>query len=237
MTDRIRWTCPFCSKTYAVPSIEGLTACPACDAEDAAAVPTTASGLGMSERVVVSREIVARLAADRPKPILQRPIPPGTGKLVALGILTLSSAFLCWTAVSTVGKWRSEWAATAAKERDAALSQKAEDDARNQREVAAYTARIAIEPQLGDRLVLKSKEGAVFLMPTTADWNELAQCSARKDSLGLQQMLLGGRLFAPPNGTTAQLLRGGIEGYEVRILDGPLMGQRGWVNKLDASKQ
>ena len=30
MTDRIRWVCPVCQKAYAVPSIEGLTRCPAC---------------------------------------------------------------------------------------------------------------------------------------------------------------------------------------------------------------
>lgn len=96
MTDRIRWTCPFCNKTYAVPSIEGLTACPACQAEDAAYVPPTAPDeFGNSERIFVSREIVARLASERPTPLLQRKIPDDVWRAITtVAIAVVGICFL-----------------------------------------------------------------------------------------------------------------------------------------------
>ncbi len=92
MTERVKWICPFCNKTLAVPSVDGLTACPTCQAEDAADTADNQSGLGMSERIVVRRELFDRLTDERPTPLPQRQVHPGIWKAVttgALGVLGL----------------------------------------------------------------------------------------------------------------------------------------------------
>lgn len=82
---------------------------------------------------------------------------------------------------------------------------------------------------IGESGHLSVGNSTVFVAVDEEAFDELVDAAVAKDEYGFQDLMLSGRVFAVSDGTSVRVLDLGLFKTRVRILEGPMEGESGWV--------
>lgn len=99
------------------------------------------------------------------------------------------------------------------------------------REAAAKLSVQPLPPHLvrGQEIIISGDQNN-WIAVDSAAWSEAYKASTAGDKHGLYELIVAGRLFVVDDGTPGLLLSIGMQQHEVRILDGPQTGKKGWID-------
>lgn len=99
---------------------------------------------------------------------------------------------------------------------------------RGERHVAATAAPARV--RVGDDATLTMGNGEqVMLCRTAAGLDEFYRLANAGDTLGIAQLVLGGRCSQLEDSTLVRIIGGGVGTREVRVLEGDAVGSSGWT--------
>ena len=85
---------------------------------------------------------------------------------------------------------------------------------------------------VGDEGYVKSSSGTAnktLIATSEANFDALVKASVANDTIGIAQLVLEGRLFAVEDGTKVLVIDSTVGARQVRILEGELFGETGWL--------
>lgn len=82
---------------------------------------------------------------------------------------------------------------------------------------------------IGDKGLLMSNNEEMAIAITKEYFNELIKYSVAKDTMGIAEMALEGKIFFVKNNTKALVIDRDFAARQVRILEGEMFGKTGWV--------
>lgn len=91
------------------------------------------------------------------------------------------------------------------------------------------TTKPAFVPKVGEEAHLVSTASDVFVAVDDAAWDAMFKAIAAKDTEGMMQLVLAGKVFVVPVGTRVRVIEGGFTSVKVRILEGAHQAKAGWV--------
>jgi hypothetical protein len=82
---------------------------------------------------------------------------------------------------------------------------------------------------IGQEGHLRSGSSTMLVARDKASFDAIVDASVAHDEFGAQELLLSGKIFVVSAGTKVRVLASSFPSKQVRILDGPMTGESGWV--------
>ena len=82
---------------------------------------------------------------------------------------------------------------------------------------------------VGEEGDVKSSANKTVIATSEASFDALIKASVANDTMGIAQLVLDGRAFAVENGTKVLVIDRTTGARQVRILEGELIGETGWL--------
>jgi len=82
---------------------------------------------------------------------------------------------------------------------------------------------------VGEQGYINSPSPKAILANTKDGYKEIMQTYSANDMYGVQEFLLSGKGFAVAKGTKIQVVDTAVGARKVRVLDGEMTGQAGWI--------